>query len=32
MYSEVASLGSLLAKDKNIKVLLIQNNPLVSSI
>ena len=32
MYSEVASLGSLLAKDKNIKVIFIQNSLLVSFI
>jgi hypothetical protein len=32
MYSEVPSLGSLLAKDKNIKVIFFQNNLLVSLI
>jgi len=28
MYSEVPGLGSLLAKDKNIKIIFIQDNPL----
>jgi hypothetical protein len=32
VYSEVASLGSFLAKDKNIKVVFIQNSLLVSFI
>ena len=32
VYSEVASLGSLLAKDEDIKVIFIQNNLLVSLI
>lgn len=29
MYPEVPGLGSLLAKDKNIKIIFFQNNPLV---